>query len=119
MTATVKTDRPREKIYRRGVMFPKAGANGYFSHNFSKWFGRYLKQVEIKTTKTTFHSFRHNFKDRLRNAGIEDSRQNALMGHSDGSVPSIYGSEQSLKILNDDIQKINSEIDFNGLYKSN
>jgi len=104
----------------KGRIFPeiKAGANGYFSHNFSKWFGRYLKQVEVKTTKTTFHSFRHNFKDGLRNAGIEDSRQNALMGHSDGSVPSVYGSGQSLKILNDDIQKIDFGIDFNGLYKS-
>lgn len=95
----------------------KVGANGYFSHNFSKWFGRYLKQVEVKTAKTSFHSFRHNFKDGLRNAGIEDSRQNALMGHSDGSVPSTYGTGYSPKVLNDDLQKIEyPSLDLSHLY---
>ena len=95
----------------------KVGANGYFSHNFSKWFGRYLKQVEVKTAKTSFHSFRHNFKDGLRNAGSEDSRQNALMGHSDGSVPSTYGTGYSPKVLNDDLQKIEyPSLDLSHLY---
>ncbi len=32
----------------------------------SKWFGRYLNQIAIKTPRTTFHSFRHSFTQVLR-----------------------------------------------------
>lgn len=104
---------------KKGRIFSeiKPGKNGYYSHNFSKFFGRYLKQVGVKTPKTSFHSFRHNFKDGLREAGTEDSRQNALMGHSDGSVQAIYGSGYSIKVLNDDMKKINySSLNLSRLY---
>ncbi len=57
------------------------GTRGDVSDNFSKWFRRFLISNGIKTDKTAFHSFRHNFKDALANANIEDSMQDALMGH--------------------------------------
>ncbi|MEC7701596.1 MAG: site-specific integrase, partial [Pseudomonadota bacterium] len=34
---------------------------GDYSHRYSKWFSRYLDRYEIKTGKTSFHSFRHSF----------------------------------------------------------
>lgn len=84
----------------------KSGKNELWSHNYSKHFGRYLKQIGVKTQKTTFHSFRHNFADALRSANIEDSHIKALMGHADGTVTSIYGFGVPLNVLATDMQKV-------------
>ena len=102
----------------KGRLFPdiEQGKDGYFSHNFSKWFGRYLKQVQVKTLKTSFHSFRHNFKDALEMAGVEESRRRVLMGHSDGSVHAAYGSRVPVVSLALDLNKIAYPVDFSGLY---
>jgi len=71
-------------------LFPdvKQGSKGDISQYFSKWFGRFLKDIGVKTPKTTFHSFRHGFKDALNEAGVEDTRQYSLLGHKDKSVSS-------------------------------
>ena len=94
----------------------KPGENGTWSHNFSKYFGRYLKQINVKTQKTTFHSFRHNFADALRMANIEDSHIKALMGHADGTVTSIYGSGVPLNVLAIDMQKVTFGVSMEHLY---
>ena len=88
-----------------GRVFPdiKKGANGYFSHNFSKFFSRYAERVGMKSAKTSFHSFRHNFKDALVAGGVEDSHIRALLGHSDTSTTSIYGSKMGPGLLYNDI----------------
>lgn len=75
------------------------GQDGYYSHNFSKFWGRYVRQIGVFEAKTAFHSFRHNFKDALTNAGVSEVISKALMGHSDGSVHSGYGSGPSLTVL--------------------
>jgi len=41
------------------------GQDGSFSHNFSKWWGRYSRQVGFRSPKTSFHSLRHGFRDAL------------------------------------------------------
>jgi integrase len=90
----------------------KKGKDGYYSHNFSKWFSRYTVLTGIKTPKTVFHSFRHNFKDALVEAGIEDSKVRELMGHHDGSVTAAYGSHSSIPLLYENISKIGYKIEF-------
>lgn len=82
------------------------GHDSSFSHNFSKFWGRYVIQIGAKTTKTTFHSFRHNFKDALVHSGVPEAISMALCGHSDGSVHSNYGSGQSLKMLKEATDKV-------------
>jgi len=82
------------------------GKNGSYSHNFSKWFSRYLKQVNVKTPKISFHSYRHNFKDALVIAGVEDSHIKALLGHADLSVTAGYGSKLPPQVLKKDIEKV-------------
>lgn len=82
------------------------GKDGYFSHNFSKWFARYSKAIGLKSKKTAFHSFRHNFKDALVQAGVEDSHIRALLGHADHSVTGSYGSKLKPSILAADVAKI-------------
>ncbi|MDB5512309.1 MAG: hypothetical protein JWR08_1792, partial [Enterovirga sp.] len=56
-------------------LFPEIGkgADGYYSHNFSKWWGRYTRETKIRAPKTAFHSFRHNFKDALQAAEVPEA----------------------------------------------
>ena len=79
-------------------LFPElkpASAYGSLSGNWSKWFGKYLREkIKVTDTKMVFHSFRHNFKDYSRNAGIATEVHNALTGHSGGDVAANYGSNK-------------------------
>lgn len=97
-----------KKAKGSGRIFPDIalGNDGYPSHNWSKWWGRYTALIKVATPKTAFHSFRHNFKDALQNAKAPEYIARALMGHADESVHSSYGSGPSLKLLKEEIDKI-------------
>ena len=107
-----------EKAEQSPRLFPdiKPGKDGYMSHNFSKWFSRYTKAVAVKTDKTTFHSFRHNFKDALHAAGIDGTVQNALMGHTDTSAAAGYGSGIPVSNLVQAMDKLSSPVDLKHLH---
>lgn len=95
--------------YRRDVehkghekLFPDLdkAPDGYESSAFSKRFAAYLYRCGVKTDRRlTFHSFRHTFKDMMREAGIDRSVQDALCGHDDGSVQAGYGRGYSVTAL--------------------
>jgi len=87
------------------------GKNGYYSHNFSKWFSRHLELIGAKTKRTSFHSLRHTFTDATRIAQLEDSTRKALLGHADQDVTQRYGSSPSAASLNAPLQKLNYPID--------
>lgn len=91
-----------------GRVFPeiKKGADGYHSHHFSKWWGRHAKQIGFKSTRTAFHSFRHNFLDALRAAEAPEYLNKVLAGHSDSSVHGQYGGGPTLGQLKDAIDKV-------------
>lgn len=98
----------QRKANPKGRIFPdiEPGADGYFSALYSKWFSRYATNVKVKTPKTSFHSFRHCFKDALVIAGVEESRRRALMGHSDDSVHGQYGSKLPIPVLAEALYKV-------------
>lgn len=79
-------------------VFPElkpASAYGSLSGNWSKWFGKYLREkIKVTDTKMVFHSFRHNFKDYARIAGIATEVHNALSGHSSSDAATNYGSDK-------------------------
>ena len=100
--AAARAARPKERLFED----INPGANGDFSHNFSKWFGRYLREVGAKTPKTAFHSFRHNFKDALVAASVPESYARILMGHSDDGVHGLYGSGIPIKLVNEELQRL-------------
>ncbi|RYD75307.1 MAG: site-specific integrase, partial [Verrucomicrobiaceae bacterium] len=56
------------------------GATGYRSTTFSAWFTRFTGKAKVRSGKTCFHSFRHNFRDALREARIERDIALALGG---------------------------------------
>lgn len=87
-----------ERARGRGVsarLFPEleaSGSTGYISDPFSKWFARFLEKVGIRERRKTFHSFRHTYRDALREADISVERVRALGGWSTGNTEDRYGS---------------------------
>ena len=88
--------------------------SGSYSDFFSRYFSRFLTGLEVKTSKKSFHSFRHNFKDACRECGAENV-MDALQGHSEQGMSGRYGSGYSLKKLNEGLQKVG----YSGLELSN
>ncbi|MDO3527100.1 HK97 family phage prohead protease [Ralstonia pseudosolanacearum] len=60
-----------------------SGSGRQESAQFSRWFGaRLRKRWGIADKRKTFHSFRHTFKDSLREHGVAEDVSDALSGHS-------------------------------------
>ena len=80
-------------------LFPDAAlsGDGTYSSIFSKWFGRYLANIGIKTDKTSFHSFRHNMKDFFRAAGISEELSEHYLGRLTGKTGEAYGSGHTVE----------------------
>jgi integrase len=69
------------------------------------WFSRYRRSVGIDDKRRTFHSMRHNFRQGLSEAGVQDSVVSDLMGHADSSMThGRYGSRASVARLRDAIE---------------
>ncbi len=89
-------------------LFPElpVNAQGYRSDGFSKWFGRLRKSVGIGSRETTFHSFRHYFEDRLREATVSLEHQERIMGWGSGHIQRTYGTGPSVELLDQDIRNV-------------
>jgi len=82
-----------QSLANPGWLFPdidrKGGEGG--SDAISKWFGRFLESRQIKDPSLVFHSFRHTFRDGMRQAGVDAERAHALGGWTESSVGAGYG----------------------------
>jgi integrase len=66
---------------------------GHVTANWSKWFGRYLRgTIKVTNDRMRFHSFRHAFKDYVREAEIAEDVNDAFTGHKGQAVARRYGS---------------------------
>ena len=91
------------------------GTDGQASTQFSKLFGRMLDKVGLGDPSLTFHSFRHGMEDMLRNASLPQYTIDAIMGHSDGKVSSLYGNGPSLELKANAINQIVLPLDLPAL----
>lgn len=84
------------------------GADGYYSTPFGKWFARFKKITLGENCKATFHSFRHHFRDAMRDAEISVEFVEALGGWGDEkrSEERRYGTGASLHRLREQIEKV-------------
>jgi len=87
----------------------RAGVKAY-----SKWFGRYLRAQGVTDTAKVFHSFRHGFKDALRQGKVDHELREALSGHSLGSKVD-YGAKQMLTRGASVLEEAVSKISYRGL----
>ncbi len=61
---------------------------------WSKWFGRYTKSCGIVAPGKVFHSFRHTAKRAMREAGVEKTLRDAVMGHAHDDEAEEYGLDE-------------------------
>ena len=101
----------RAKQPAKARLFPEltTASTGYISDNFSKWFANFLDKVEIKDNRKNFHSFRHTFRDGLREAEISQERVRELGGWSSGSTEDDYGSGMRPSTLAQEVAKVRYE----------
>ena len=80
----------RRRIFHKLV----PSIDGKEGGNFTKWFGRYLRDTcKVADKRMVFHSFRHLFKEVLREAEIPKEINDALTGHESGDVGDKYGGD--------------------------
>jgi integrase len=68
-------------------LFPeckRSESSGLYSSRFSKGFRRFLESADAEAPRTSFHSFRHNFRDALRNGGVDSDLARVLCGWGAG-----------------------------------
>lgn len=99
----------KHKASGEARLFPDlpVGTNGYASDPFSKWFSRFLDKAGAAKPGTSFHSFRHRFRDAMREADVPLQRARALGGWSDGSsADALYGEGLRPSTLAVEIAKV-------------
>ncbi|EKY25998.1 site-specific recombinase, phage integrase family, partial [Brevundimonas diminuta 470-4] len=86
------------------------GATGYRSTTFSAWFRRFVAKAGAESPKTCFHSFRHGFRDALRESRIDRDIALALGGWTAGngsaSVADTYGNGYQIATLKKAIDRV-------------
>ncbi|HZH11148.1 MAG TPA: site-specific integrase [Microvirga sp.] len=100
-------------------LFPELNiaSTGYYSDNFSKWFGHFLDKVGITERRKGFHSFRHTFTDALLDAEIPQNRVRELGGWSGRNTEDHYGSGTRASTLAREIAKVQYDgLDLQHLY---
>ncbi|WP_330219423.1 site-specific integrase [Sphingobium cupriresistens] len=87
-----------------------AGAKGFRSVAFSRWFARFLVRSSASAPQTCYHSFRHGFRDAARNARIDRDIVLRLGGWTTGGGQSEaadnYGNGYHPRVLFEAISKI-------------
>lgn len=100
-------------------LFPdlRPDRNGIITAGWSKWWGRYQRGMGLTDERKVFHSFRHGFRDTLRNAGIPVDLADTLMGHANPTMGGRYGRGHTVTALAQAIQKVDySGLDLSHLY---
>ena len=77
----------------RGGLFPDLTGNpkGSGSDKLGKWFGRLCDSQGLSKPTLVFHSFRHNFRDALRETEAPEGVQKFLGGWGDEETQAKYG----------------------------
>ncbi len=98
----------RQKRSNHVRLFPelRRSPKGNLSDPFSKWFGRFLDNVDVTERDKVFHSFRHTFRDALRDGEVSEEIAKFLGGWSRHEVQQKYGRGPSLKNLQNAISKV-------------
>jgi integrase len=108
------------KKAKRTRLFPEIAkdTHGYYSQ-FSKWFARFLDKARVKTSKITFHSFRHSYRDALRRAMTPRDVVQALGGWASQGTDDDYGSGLESGFLADYVAKVEfAGLDLKHLHKA-
>jgi integrase len=96
------------------------GPDGYVSSTFSRRFATFWKSLgaDEPGRKVTFHSLRHNFRDALRQPGIDRNLAKEVGGWSRGDdVSDSYGDGARSVVLRPIIDAVSYDLDLSHLYQ--
>ncbi len=91
--------RKRQKEKTKPRLFRGITSQTHVANYYSKVLGRYFTRVGLDDPRLVAHSFRHGFKDGLRNAAVPEGEQKFIMGHSDNEAAHNYGSGSKIEVL--------------------
>lgn len=92
-------------------------SRGLYSHDFSKWFRRFVRLTCGEETSATFHSLRHNFRTALMNAEVSTELVEALGGWSVESSSEREYRHYQLPVLLTALEKVKySSVNLETLY---
>lgn len=96
-----------------GRLFPEIrfGYDGTPSKNYTKFWGRYGREIGFHSADNVFHSMRHNMADTTRDAKLNVEASTAMMGHTIPGARSLYGKGMSLQPLKEEMDRIKPPID--------
>jgi integrase len=78
---------------------------------FGKRFARFLKRVNADEPRTSFHSFRHVWRDMLKNAHVPEELAREVGGWSGRGASSLYGQGHSVAVLYEQICKLRPPVE--------
>jgi integrase len=78
---------------------------------FGKRFARFLKRVNADEPRTSFHSFRHVWRDMLKNAHVPEELAREVGGWSGRGASSLYGQGHSVAVLYEQICKLQPPVE--------
>jgi integrase len=91
---------------------------GRYSKNLSRWWGRFQDKNVTASKHYTFHSFRHTFVSAMKDAGIQKSIWQGIIGHAGGDVSDSYGLPHALKLRAEMIAKVDyPSVDFDRIQR--
>jgi integrase len=96
-------------------LFPLVAPDSNGAAAFSKWFGRHIGAHGVSDPAKVFHSFRHNFTDALRLAGIADEVKQALLGWTGGGMAARYGAKDKAARFRHKLSEAVESVDYPGL----
>lgn len=97
------------KVAKRELLFPDVSRDrlGKWGDGTSKWFSRLVRKLKLEGANLSFHSFRHNFEDRLRDIDLHDTPVgNQITGRWTAGVSKNYGSQYTMVRLNAELGKV-------------
>lgn len=97
-----------ESVARDQRLFPalQPSSKGNYSHNLSKWFGRFMDSVGLSDPALVFHSFRHGFRDACRMADIAEETAHALGGWATVNQGQRYGNRGAVPLLHRALKRV-------------
>jgi integrase len=72
---------------------------GQWGRKLGQWFVGRVKELGLEGRKLTLHALRHDFRDALREAGIEEPLAEYLFGHARKGLAAIYGGERPYPVV--------------------
>jgi integrase len=76
----------------------KPNARGQWGRRFGEWFVKRVRELGLKGRKLSLHALRHDFRDALREGGVDEGLADYLTGHARQGVAGIYGGQRPYSV---------------------